>query len=179
MKKFLFMISLLLVSFLTFAQDGLENYKIEGKIIVWQKVYEFPLEDSSKVSNFFYNNTNFHYEDNIGICYYRLGYESSLKPIQMPLVLKEYARVKFIVQIKKGRYRVTVQSFEPADTFAQSNMGKEVREKTYLSNFFIDTYFKKDGTLRQTFYSVAPYLNEALENVFYYNRNTNVLDDDF
>lgn len=179
MRKLLLIIPLALVSFIAFAQDGLENYKIEGKTIAWQKVYNFPVEDSTKVLNFFYNNVAFTYEENIGICYYRLGYEGSLKPMQMPLLLKEYSRVKFIVQIKEGRYRITVQSLEPADTFVRTNAGKDVRDKVYMSNFFIDTYFKKDGSLKQTFYSVAPYLNEALENIFFYNRNTNALDDDF
>lgn len=180
MRKFLLMIPLVLVSFAAFAQAELNNFKIQDKTIVWQKVFEFPVEDSVKVANFFYNNANFSYEDNMGVCYYRLGYETSIKPAQLHLLLKSYSRVKFVVQIKDSRYRVTVQSVESEDIFIRTNAGKALKDKVYLPNSLSESYFKKDGSLRQSFFSLAPQLNEALENVFYYNKGAiSVLDDDF
>lgn len=180
MRKYLFMIPLMLVSFIAFAQDGLENFKIEGRTIVWQKVYEFPLEDSAKVANFFYSNASFIYNDNVGVCYYELGYKTNLKPMQMSLLLREYSRLKFVVQIKEDKYRVTVLSLEPVDSFVKTNLGKDYKDKVYMSNFFEDKFFKKDGSLQKSFYANAPYINEALIKIFnYYNGTTSVLDDDF
>lgn len=180
MRRFLFTIPLILVSFMALAQNELENFKIEERTIVWQKVYDYPVEDSVKVVNFFFSNASFSYEDKIGVCYYKLGYETKLKPMQMSLLLREYSRLKFIVQIKPEKYRVTVLSFEPEDSFIKTNVGKDYKDKVYLSNFFEDKFFKKDGSLQKSFYNNAPYIDEALIKIFnYHNGTTSVLDDDF
>ena len=173
------MIPLVLVSFIAFAQNGLENFKIEDGTIIWQKVYTFPEADTSMVKAFFYQNANFTKEGNILKAYPLLKDYTNVGHGQRPIYFNEVSRIRFVVQIKENRYRITLQSLEPIDTFIRGNTSLNHDNAKYLSNF-LTTYIKSNGEIKNSFYRTATLLEESLSALFDYSRSaTKLLDDDF
>lgn len=182
MRKFLMIVPLVLSSLFSFAQqDTIGNFIAQENALIWQKVYHFPEADASAVNNFFFQNSEFSYNGNVGVIYVCLKDYSKAKYGQRPVYFNTDSRIKFIVQIKDNRYRVTLQSLEPLDTFIQNYSTKAIEDRAYLTNFFEGSpYFKKSGELKQSFSNVAPLLDETFISLFNYTRKKDIgVDDDF
>lgn len=174
-------IPLLLASLMGYAQqDTIYNFLKQSNALIWQKVYHFPKDDANIVDNFFFQNSEFTYDRNIGIAYPCLKDFSDAKFGERPVFFNDEARIKFIVQLKDDRYRVTIQSFEPVDTFIRGYLNKDRKDRKYLDNF-LEYYIKGNGSIRTSFFKIAQMFDEALSLYFDYTTNTaaSTLDDDF
>lgn len=182
MRKFMSIIIGMLLSLSATAQnDTIGNFIIGNNSIIWQKVYNFEVQDIDKVNNYFYKNTMFSCIDKQGITYATLKDYTDVSFGQRPVYFNAPSRIKFFIQIKENRYRVIVQSLEPTDTFVRTYINQSIEQRKYLSNFFEGMpYFKNSGEIKQSFYKTAPLLDETLCKLFKYNYgNTIILDDDF
>lgn len=180
MRKFLLIIPLVLSSILANAQENMGGFKLIDNTLIWQEVYSFPETDSASVQRFFYSNSKFKTDNNVSTAYIVLRDYVDIPFGQRPVFFNDVSRIKFVVQIKNDRYRVTVQSLEPIDTFIRNNTSRSYEDAKYLSNF-LEHYVKKNGELKASFYNNAPSTDEALLVLFDYktNNSTIVLDDDF
>lgn len=176
MKKILILLLMLISIFATAQDKNLGNFKITEKI-VWQKVYEYPEEDSLHVKNFFFQNHLFNYKNDVGTTYITLKDYTDAEFGERPVYFNNISRIIFIVQIKNNRYRVTVLSLSPVDSFVGLNLIRTPENATFLNNFF-DFYIKKDGQLKSSFTKVASLLDNTLSSIFFY-KNSKPLDDDF
>lgn len=180
MKKFFMIIPLVLSSFLTNAQEYMGGFKLTDKTLIWQEVYEFPEADSSIVKNFFYQNSLFQMIGNMGKAYITLKNYTDVGFGQRPVYFNNDCRFTFVTQIKNNRYRVTIQSIEPIDSFVRYNRERNEDNAKYLGNIF-ETYINKKGELKNTFYQSAALLDDVLFVLFNYKNSSTavLLDDDF
>lgn len=193
MRKFMSIIIGMLLSLSATAQnDTIGNFIKEGKTLIWQKVYNYNGEDSLKVRNFLFNNPAFRNTstDNQtqGITYPILKNLCNYDYASRPVFFNNEARIKYIIQIKDNRYRITVISIEPRDiygnfTFASAAMldMQDYENAKYLSNMFDGgIWFKKNSELRPATLKVLPILDEVLIKLFKYNYKTTLqIDDNF
>lgn len=154
------------------------NFIKNDNALIWQKIYNFLPEEKEAVNSFFYQNSFFTYSGNIGTAYVLLKDYTSLNYANRPIFFNDDAKVKFIVQIKENRYRVTVQSFEPLDRFVYWNINLPKEEKKYLSNFF-EFYVKKNGKIRNNFFLFNNDWDMCFIKIFDYKTYSPILDDDF
>lgn len=180
MRNFILTVIFTIVANLCFAQENIiGSFILQNNTLIWQKVYTFPEADSSAVKAFFFQNSNFVQEGSILKSYPLLKDHTVAKYSQRPVYFNDPSRLKFIVQIKENRYRVTLQSLEPIDTFIKGNVERGVENAKYLSNF-LQSYLKSNGDVKNSFYNSAAVLEEALSSLFDYKEATTVLlDDDF
>lgn len=173
-------IPLVLSSFLTNAQEYMGGFKLIDNTLVWQEVYEFSEADSSVVKNFFYQNSKFKMSGNMGKAYITLKDYTDIGYSQRPIYFNADCRFTFVVQIKHNRYRVTIQSIEPIDSFVRYNRERNEDNAKYLSNI-LETYVNKKGELKNSFYQTAAILDDALFILFNYRNSSTalLLNDDF
>lgn len=176
-KLFLALVLIFIVGSISAQEQLGENFIKKDNTIIWQKVYEYPESDSILVKNHFYKNNKFAYNGEIGSVYPTLKEYSSFEFSQRPSYFNDRSKICFIVQIKKNRYRVTVQTIDPLDTFIQGNRSKSNEDAKYL-NDFLASYIKRNGDIKTVFLNSYHAINEALSNLFEYKSKL-VLDDDF
>lgn len=195
MRKMSLVLILAILPFISFAQnDTIGNFIQKGTTLIWQKVFNFNPEDSLNVKNFLFNNHTFENEYSetfdrvIGVAYPILKDLCNLDYAERPVFFNKETRIKYIIQLKEDRYRITVTSIEPRDiygnfTFASAALldMQDYKNARYLSNIFNGgIWFKNNGELRKPALKVLPILDEVLIKLFKYNYQKAIqIDSDF
>lgn len=185
MRKIVLTVIIALLSTIGYCQDKAEfnaaqkaanwNFKIEDSKVYWQKVFDYPAEDSLKVEDFFDKNPSFK-KDGDGYSAQLVMTEYTKEPnMNIPFILHSTADMIFYVQIKDGRYRVTVTNIT-----WKGNVGT-VGTITIMqeASLTMQDLMKKSKKLKA---SGAKHTNICLLNIFNYNSEFNTvkqLDDDF
>lgn len=157
------------------------NFKIDDGKVYWQRVFNFPTEDTAKVTLFFNDERLF---GRIGDQYYTQAIFASynnLDSMQEPMIFQSTAEVYFYVQIKDNRYRVTIVDIIWKGNVGTSGMFHITQEATLTMQDFIDYNIYADSPFKAR---ICKQTNICLLNIFDYNSEYHisadaVLDDDF
>lgn len=162
------------------AQESINwNFKVVDGKVYWQRVFDFPESDSLKVINFFNNERYF---AKIGNQYHTiatLANFNDLPTMEEPMVFQTDSEIYFFLDIKPGRYRITVSDIIWRGNVGVSNGIHITQEASLTMQDFINNNIYSGATVKK---GIAKNTNICLIKLFDYTftpDNTGILEVDF